>query len=77
MEGWTISKVISEVINGVLVFRPDDLTPEEYAEWRVEAVAYTNLFWESLAIKHRNKPNGCWLLRKLRYGWRYMRNRLR
>jgi len=76
MEGWPVSKVTSEVVNGVLMFRPDDLTPEEYAKWKARAIAETNLFWEGLAIKYENGSNGCLLLRKLRYGWRFIRNRL-
>ena len=43
MEGWEVHVVISEVINGVLVFGPDDMTEEEYLAWRKKKVAETDL----------------------------------
>ena len=75
MEGWTISKVISEVINGVLVFRPDDLTPEEYAEWRIRTVAETNLFWERLQMGVVNTSHRRRIVNKVRKMLQYIKKR--
>ena len=44
----------SEIINGVLVFRPDELTDKEIVEWRRKAFAETKLYWEVL---NRRKVN--------------------
>lgn len=38
----------SEIVNGVLVFRPDELTEKEIIEWRRKALAETKLYWEVL-----------------------------
>jgi len=75
MEGWTISKVTSEVINGVLVFRPDDLTPEEYAEWRIRTVAETNLFWERLQMGVVNTSHRRRIVNKVRKMLQYIKKR--
>ena len=44
----------SEIVNGVLVFRPDELTDKEIVEWRRKAFAETKLYWEVL---NRRKVN--------------------
>jgi len=75
MEGWTISKVTSEVINGVLVFRPDDLIPEEYAEWRIRTVAETNLFWERLQMGVVNTSHRRRIVNKVRKMLQYIKKR--
>jgi hypothetical protein len=77
MEGWEVHVVISEVINGVLVFGPDDMTEEEYLAWRKEKVAETDLFWEELRMKYRNGGNERRIMDKVRDWFRFVRNRLR
>jgi hypothetical protein len=77
MEGWEVHVVISEVINGVLVFGPDDMTEEEYLNWRKEKVAETDLFWEELRMKYRNGGNERRIMDKVRDWLRFVRNRLR
>lgn len=69
--------MISEVINGVLVFGPDDMTEEEYLNWRKEKVAETDLFWEELRMKYRNGGNERRIMDKVRDWLRFVRNRLR
>lgn len=69
--------MISEVINGVLVFGPDDMTEEEYLTWRKEKVAETDLFWEELRMKYRNGGNERRIMDKVRDWLRFVRNRLR
>lgn len=44
----------SEIVNGVLVFRPDELTEKEIIEWRRKAFAETKLYWEVLNRKRVN-----------------------
>jgi len=77
MEGWEVHVVISEVINGVLVFGPDDMTEEEYLNWRKEKVAETDLYWEELRMKYRNGGNERRIMNKVRDWLRFVRNRLR
>ncbi len=69
--------MISEVINGVLVFGPDDMTEEEYLNWRKEKVAETDLYWEELRMKYRNGGNERRIMNKVRDWLRFVRNRLR
>lgn len=77
MEGWEVHVVISEVINGVLVFGPDDMTEEEYLVWRKKKVAETDLYWEELRMKYRNGGNERRIMNKVRDWLRFVRNRLR
>jgi hypothetical protein len=77
MEGWEVHIVISEVINGVLVFGPDDMTEEEYLAWRTKMVAETDLYWEELRMKYRNGGNERRIMNKVRDWLRFVRNRLR
>lgn len=68
--------MIQEVINGVLVFRPDNLTDDEYHAWRIKKVAEINFYWERVG-KQRNNTSGEYrFLRKLRYWCRFIINRL-
>lgn len=69
--------MISEVINGVLVSGPDDMTEEEYLAWRKKKVAETDLFWEELRMKYRNGGNERRIMNKVRDWLRFVRNRLR
>lgn len=69
--------MISEVINGVLVFGPDDMTEEEYLVWRKKKVAETDLYWEELRMKYRNGGNERRIMNKVRDWLRFVRNRLR
>ena len=69
--------MISEVINGVLVFGPDDMTEEEYLAWRTKMVAETDLFCEELRMKYRNCGNERRIMDKVRDWLRFVRNRLR
>ena len=69
--------MISEVINGVLVFGPDDMTEEEYLAWRKEKIAETDLYWEELRKTFWNGGNKRRIIDKMRYWCRFVRNRLR
>ncbi len=69
--------MISEVINGVLVFGPDDMTEEEYRAWRTKMIAETDLYWEVLRMKYRNGGNERRIMDKVRDWFRFVRNRLR
>lgn len=65
--------MISEVINGVLVFGPDDMTEEEYLAWRDKKIAETNLFWERMEERQKNMTNECRIIRLWRDWWRFVR----
>lgn len=65
--------MISEVINGVLVFGPDDMTEEEYLAWRAKKIAETNLFWERMEERQKNMTNECRIIRLWRDWWRFVR----
>lgn len=69
--------MISEVINGVLVFGPDDMTEEEYRVWRMKMIAETDLYWKELRIMARNGGNERRIMDKVRDWLRFVRNRLR
>ncbi len=77
MEGWEVHVVISEVINGVLVFGPDDMTGRRVFGLRKEKVAEIDLFWEELRMKYRNGGNERRTMDKVRDRLRFVRNRLR
>ena len=77
MEGWEVYFVISEVINGVLVFGPDDMTDEEYLAWRAKKIADTNLYWKRVEERQKNMTNECRIIRLWRDWWRFVKNRLR
>ena len=76
MEGWEVHVVISEVINGVLVFGPDDMTEEEYLAWRAKKIADTNLYWKRVEERQKNMTNECRIIRLWRDWWRFVKNRL-
>ena len=69
--------MISEVINGVLVFGPDDMTEEEYLAWRTKMVAETDLYWEELRTVARNVGGKRRIMDKVSDWLRFVRNRLR
>jgi hypothetical protein len=73
MEGWEVYFVISEVINGVLVFGPDDMTEEEYLAWRAKKIADTNLYWKRVEERQKNMTNECRIIRLWRDWWRFVR----
>lgn len=65
--------MISEVINGVLVFGPDDMTEEEYLNWRKEKVAETDLYWGELRKTFRNGDNKRRIIDRMRDWLRFVR----
>ena len=69
--------MISEVINGVLVFGPDDMDLEEYMAWRAKKIADTNLYWKRVEERQKNMTNECRIIRLWRDWWRFVKNRLR
>ena len=69
--------MISEVINGVLVFGPDDMGLEEYLAWRAKKIADTNLYWKRVEERQKNMTNECRIIRLWRDWWRFVKNRLR
>jgi hypothetical protein len=69
--------MISEVINGVLVFGPDDMDLEEYLAWRAKKIADTNLYWKRVEERQKNMTNECRIIRLWRDWWRFVKNRLR
>ena len=65
--------MISEVINGVLVFGPDDMTMEEYLTWKSIKIAETNLYWGRMEERQKNMTNECRIIRLWRDWWRFVR----
>ena len=65
--------MISEVINGVLVFGPDDMDLEEYLAWRAKKIAETNLYWGRMEERRKNMTNECRIIRLWRDWWRFVR----
>lgn len=62
----------SEIVNGVLVFRPDDLTEKEIVEWRRKAFYETKLYWEVLNRRVEPKSPAVKFMRFMRWlfwGW--------
>ena len=65
--------MISEVINGVLVFGPDDMNLEEYLAWRAKKIADTDLYWKRVGERQKNMTNECRIIRLWRDWWRFVR----